>query len=89
MKKPNRPYREFLTSVVTTRKFLLKTNRSLKSGKTLDSTIMRAEQLLMRLPSEDTVKAFLTNNYHQVRELIPASSASDRRIVTLNDLING
>lgn len=88
MNKPNYPYRKFLQGVVSTRKFLIRTNRSMKRAPHMDTTIMQAEQLLMRMPAEKTVQEFCKRYYNQVRDLIPASGANDKRIETLNAIIN-
>lgn len=52
------------------------------------STIMRAEDLLNRFPSEETVKRFIQNNYAQVYDLIPARGKADKRFETLNAIAN-
>jgi hypothetical protein len=88
MKTPARPYRQFLKSVVATRKFLIRTNRSMKKAQHMQSTIMLAEDLLNRMPSEKSVELFLKKYYVQVRDLIPATGSSDKRVQLLNELVN-
>lgn len=83
MKKQPTPYRSLLDSAVRTRKHLLRTGRSMKQSTSINTTIMRCEELLMRMPSEETVKLFLQRNYQQVRDLIPARGPEDKRIQLL------
>ena len=88
MKKPSYPYRKFLSGVVKTRKYLLKSGRSMKRASHIPSTIMRAEDLLNRMPSEATVQKWLRQNYALVRDLIPAKHSTDKRFETLNKIVN-
>jgi hypothetical protein len=88
MKNTRRPYRKFLEGVVKTRKYLIRTGRSRKSGGMMDQTIMKAEDLLMRRASDATIKSFLQRNYMQVRELIPARDKQDKRYQTLDQLVH-
>lgn len=55
----------------------------MKNSTSITHTIMRCEELLNRMPSEDTVKLFLQKNYAQVRDLIPAQGPEDKRIKLL------
>lgn len=87
MKKPHTPYRSFLNSVVKTRKYLIRKNLSMKKAPHMASTIMRAEDLLIRYASEQSIKLFMQRNYQKVLDLIPAK-ANDKRVQTLNDLVN-
>ena len=87
--KVQRPYRQFLKGVVSTRKRLIRTGDSRRKRTHFDSTIMYAEQLLMRMPSEASVKAWIQRNADRVRDLIPAQSPDDKRLQTLNTILNG
>ena len=88
MRKPSYPYRKFLQGVVSTRKFLIRTGRSRKSGSYMDQVIMLAEVLLNRQPSEETVRAFCRKYYAQIKALIPSRGSNDKRIETLNRIVN-
>ena len=79
--------RQFLTSVVSVRKRLIRTNACKRYSNDMAVTIMWAESLLQRCPSEATVRDFLRRHSGRVRELIPAKSATDSRIITLQQLI--
>jgi hypothetical protein len=78
--------RDFLKSAVAVRKRLIRTNRSYKTGTGIQTTIMLAEDLLNRYPSEATVRAWLTKHRDRVRDLIPAQGPTDKRIITLMEL---
>jgi hypothetical protein len=88
MKKTRRPYRKFLEGVVKTRKYLIRTGRSRKNGGMIQQTIMEAEDLLMRMPSEESVKRFMQRKYVQIRALIPAKGNDDKRYQTLDQLVH-
>lgn len=88
MKNPKRPYRKFLEGVVKTRKYLIRTGRSKKSSSMIQQTIMEAEDLLMRMPSEESVKRFLQLKYVHVRAMIPAKGLTDKRYQALDQLVH-
>jgi len=81
------PARQFLSSIVTVRKRLIRTGAARKYNRSMDITIMWAEDLLNRCPSDATVREFLRKHAARVRELIPAKTSNDKRIITLNQLI--
>lgn len=87
--KLQRPNRQFLKSVVNTRKRLIRTGNSLKKAAHMETTIALAEQLLMYRPSEQRVQKFIRLNAEKIRDLIPARTATDKRFQTLNTIING
>ena len=80
--------RKFLQGVVKTRKYLIKTGRSKKNEKVMNHIIMLSEDLLNRMPSEESVKQFLQRYYPHVRMMIPARGSDDKRYQTLERLVN-
>ena len=81
------PARQFLSSVILVRKRLIRTNAGRKYDRSMDITIMWAEDLLNRCPNDFTVREFLRKHANRIRELIPAKNSNDKRIITLNKLI--
>jgi hypothetical protein len=69
------------------RKRLIRTGAARKYDRSMDITIMWAEDLLNRYPSDATVREFLRKHANRIRELIPAKNSNDKRIITLNELI--
>lgn len=81
------PARQFLSSVILVRKRLIRTGTGKKYDRSMDITIMWAEDLLNRCPNDSTVREFLRKHANRIRELIPAKNSNDKRIITLNELI--
>lgn len=84
--RPQSP-RTFLESAIAARKRLLRTGQGRKFTSGMNSTMMLAESLLQRCPSDETVLAFIRRHATNIRDIIPARTANDSRLQYLNTIV--
>lgn len=84
--RPQSP-RTFLQSAIAARKRLLRTGQGRKWTSGMNSTMQLAESLLERCPSDATVLAFIRRHATNMRDIIPARTATDSRLQYLNQIV--
>jgi len=89
MKTTYTNHREALQSALSQRKMLLRTQRSMKDAQRMGQTVMLVESFLQRVPSNESVKAFVKKHYHRVVDMVPRRGVSDARVELFTQLANG
>lgn len=82
-------HREFLASIVNTRKLLLRTQKNEKDRKAMEQTVMLTESFLQRMPRNETVAEFVKRYYARIYAMVPARTTEDARLKLLNTIANG
>jgi hypothetical protein len=81
-------YRDALSSALSQRKMLLRTQRSMKDAQRMAQTCMLVESFLQRIPSNESVKKFVQTHYARVVDLVPRRTANDSRVQLFQKLAN-
>jgi hypothetical protein len=79
-------YRDALSSALSQRKMLLRTQRSMKDAQRMAQTCMLVESFLQRVPSNESVKRFVQTHYDRVVDMVPRRNANDSRVELFNQL---
>jgi hypothetical protein len=88
MKTTYTHYRDALASALKQRKMLLRTQRNMKDAQRMAQTCMLVESFLQRVPSNESVKAFIKMHYARVVDLVPRRTANDSRVQLFQKLAN-
>jgi len=75
------PYRDLIAGLVKQRRFLQRTMRSYKNSSVVESTLMKCESLLQRLPQEQTVVDFIRRNRDELLYLVPAKNDKRKQLI--------
>ena len=90
MKKTYTNYREALSTALSQRKLLLRTQRSMRDAQSMAQTVMLVESFLLRVPSNESVQAFVRKHYDRVVALVPSrQGVTDSRVELFKKLANG